>query len=271
MVLLPYYENQALFDQVSNKLRVGATDWPAWGPRTSGGSGDGYPPWGTAKVPAILCPSDGEAMRATGGRTNYGTCRGDQISNFNASGAGRGIFNRLVWTTMADIPDGTSNTIALSERCLWTARDALRGSYAANFGAGVTTNPASCLTVVVGGNNINPTYDSASGITYGWERGCGYWWASGYAAISGFNTVLGPNSPKCGVTYGEGANGVFPPDSYHPGGVNGCMADGSVRFINQTIDTGNLAIGPATGKAPSVYGVWGAVGTKAAGEPIALP
>ena len=42
------------------------------------------------------------------------------------------------------------------------------------------------------------------------------------------------------------------------------MADASVRFVMQTIDTGNLAATPpapgTTGKSP--YGAWGAMGTK---------
>jgi len=41
------------------------------------------------------------------------------------------------------------------------------------------------------------------------------------------------------------------------------MADGSVRFIRNNIDTGNLGIAQAnTYRGPSNYGVWGAMGSK---------
>lgn len=46
------------------------------------------------------------------------------------------------------------------------------------------------------------------------------------------------------------------------------MMDGSVRFVSDTIDTGNLNDYQATsGKSP--YGVWGAMGTPQGGETIA--
>ena len=41
----------------------------------------------------------------------------------------------------------------------------------------------------------------------------------------------------------------------------------SVRFISETIDTGNLYAAPAT-QGESVYGVWGALGTKDGGEAV---
>jgi hypothetical protein len=47
--------------------------------------------------------------------------------------------------------------------------------------------------------------------------------------------------------------------------VNGVFADGAVRFISNTINTGNLnARQTITG--PSVYGVWGAMGSKDGGD-----
>jgi len=51
------------------------------------------------------------------------------------------------------------------------------------------------------------------------------------------------------------------------------MADGSVRFISDNIDTGNLAVPAplATAGGPSPYGIWGALGSKAGGEPVSAP
>ena len=48
--------------------------------------------------------------------------------------------------------------------------------------------------------------------------------------------------------------------SYHPGGVNCALFDGSVRFVNETVNTGTLSANPVdSGSSP--YGVWGALGS----------
>ena len=74
-----------------------------------------------------------------------------------------------------------------------------------------------------------------------------------------------PNAPSCSI-YAEDWNSVmWAATSYHPGGVNAVFLDGSVRFISDTIDTGNLAL-PPVASGPSPYGVWGALGSKNGGE-----
>jgi prepilin-type processing-associated H-X9-DG protein len=84
----------------------------------------------------------------------------------------------------------------------------------------------------------------------------------------GFNTILPPNGPSC-TEHRAGFPGYFTAQSFHSGGVNVALADGSVRFISETIDTGNLSA-PHTGSGPSPYGVWGALGSKAGGEVVSL-
>ncbi len=85
---------------------------------------------------------------------------------------------------------------------------------------------------------------------------------------SGFNTVLGPNAPTCMNDRGEWNWGILPPSSYHQGGVHIAMADGSVRFASDSIDTGNLTLPEVTGTQNSPYGVWGALGSKMGKETI---
>ena len=97
---------------------------------------------------------------------------------------------------------------------------------------------------------------------------------SGYPMIMGFTTILPPNAPSCANNQGEWEEGIFSADSYHPGGVNAAMADGSIRFVAETINTGNLGAPmpqtPLWG-TPSPYGVWGAMGTKAGSEAFSNP
>lgn len=85
-------------------------------------------------------------------------------------------------------------------------------------------------------------------------------------AWSGFNTMLPPNSPSC-LVGNVNTFGVFAPQSWHPGGVNSVFADGSVRFISETINAGNPAA-PESLSGPSPYGVWGAFGTMCGGEVV---
>ena len=104
-------------------------------------------------------------------------------------------------------------------------------------------------------------------------------------STTGFQTILPPNSPNA-RNYGGGAGqagwgyGICSAQSNHSGGVNAAMVDGSVRFISDTIDCGDMDADPQNtsaystiqashgkefaGKSP--YGVWGALGSIEGGE-----
>jgi hypothetical protein len=110
----------------------------------------------------------------------------------------------------------------------------------------------------------------------------GHMLGDGRVANCAFHTAVPPNSPSCGHNVASGGSGwgVFSATSNHTGGVNGMMMDGSVHFISDTIDTGNLSLDQGgvrsgTGTQPvnsgqSHYGIWGAIGTPSAKESRSL-
>jgi prepilin-type processing-associated H-X9-DG protein len=70
--------------------------------------------------------------------------------------------------------------------------------------------------------------------------------------------------------------------SFHAGGVNVALCDASVRFVSESIDVNDPAVVPATATGligdaylsyggASIHGIWGALGTAAAGESYSVP
>jgi prepilin-type N-terminal cleavage/methylation domain-containing protein/prepilin-type processing-associated H-X9-DG protein len=290
--MLPFVEQQALWNAIQQPQTFNGRVWAPGGGVTWFGE---YELWWT-KIPSVMCPSD--PVPPAKGRevalTNYCFSRGDKINRVTTTcswEAGwnkpRGVFQGSVnWgngaaashashsrgglVSIASILDGTSNTIAISEHVTYRGvRTAIKGSYCMNVSiATMSSTPIVCM-------GYKGTNGQLAGCTISdshWNRGVG--WAAGYFLHTGFNTVIPPNGPSCSEAKGEWGSGLFPPQSYHPGGVNAAMSDGSVRFISETIDTGNLAAPePATWGNPvrpneSPYGVWGRLGSLDGGETI---
>jgi prepilin-type processing-associated H-X9-DG protein len=238
-----------------------------------------FVPWGYHyQVPILHCPSDTPQYDARGGltvkiaSTNYVTCRGDWITGTGNNdqppkNGKRGMFRNengkpLNAIAIRDLTDGTSNTLALSERVFYqpSAPRAVLGNIVDNEAAALASNPSICLATVAGDNyNATVTLDVYHG---------GYRFQDGMCQFTGFNTILPPNSPSC-MEAGSNTDGVFSAQSRHAGGVNCCFADGSVHFISQTIDAGNSGAPEPAAGGPSPYGVWGALGTINGGETVA--
>lgn len=211
------------------------------------------------------------------GRTSYHSNRGDVwVDNFWHETRGViGVGNREKHN-FASIMDGTSNTLLISEARVGrrTGTNIVGEGIATNVGADGNSAPSICKARR-GPNNILTGDVSTNDWQVGWR------WADSLCVYSQFFTMLPPNDPSCGND-GE-AWVLVTPSSYHPGGVNAVFVDGSVTFVSETIDAGDPTLTgldspnpPPSGAAqhytgPSMYGVWGAMGTSGGGEPISKP
>lgn len=280
MFLLPFMEQVPMADQI----RAGGTtstgrpippDGPAGWHDGRNGSGV-FGPWGT-QLAAVLCPSNSISTfpSLVNPRNAYAFSMGDCVGgvsgtlHWNRSNMtnDRGIFNGSARCKgFKDILDGTSNTIAMSEHIarpgiairLAVGED-VKTATAVNV-TSVLTNPGSCYTRATGKRFIGVQIKARFGLL----------WSDGQAERVGFTTILPPNAPSCVVDADPNADsqgGTLSPSSYHPGGVMSMFADGSVRFISETINTGNLAAPPVI-SGPSPYGVWGALGSIQGSEPV---
>lgn len=271
IALLPYLEQAALYSQITVP---NATTTP---PIPDGGSA----PWSggvsvaryTQRFAGFLCPSDPGILSARG-NNSYAFSRGDYIGV--DAGTGRdaqnvnGLFCLRRCFGVRDITDGTSNTVAISERMM--ANFGIGGTGSPMIGQGIitgigtiTTNPGACIAAAAP-IRAGARYSTGAGIKGRFSS----IWCDGQPEINSFYTVTPPNGPSCindANGNADGAVGMFAASSYHTGGAQALLADGSVRYISENIDTGNLAVTTTLG-ASSPYGIWGRLGTKSGGETI---
>ncbi len=188
-------------------------------------------PFAAVVMATFACPSDPAAPKvsAQGFHTSFVVCHGSGYATPTADPRGidlDGVMYGVKKTRLTDITDGTANTLILSEL--------LQGSDA-----------------VAGGHDVR-----------------GRMWNTVHAGTS-FTTLYPPNSTVgdntmtyCGAVVGAPCsasqtltNAFSLARSKHTGGVNATLADGSVRFVSNSID-------PNT---------WLRLGTRNGGEAVTLP
>jgi prepilin-type N-terminal cleavage/methylation domain-containing protein/prepilin-type processing-associated H-X9-DG protein len=300
--LTPFFEQQGLWEQISNPLWVDANNngtidageqYPSMGPHPLTG-GVVYTPWLT-EIAMLRCPSDPGTGLPAKGRTNYAACLGDSQRTeatggrnagleldggpyaswdndgfvVNARAAQRGMYGKHRLGKFRDVLDGLSNTIAMGEIATYLGDRDIRTSAA---------NRANSHLAV-----INCDSDPDPARPQFWEASVpvdvnsirpaearGYQWAVANMMQTGFVTVKPPNSLTCAENSRQA--GVYGASSYHQGGAHVLMGDGAVKFITDSIEAGDQnAPNVRTSNGPGVkspYGLWGSLGTRAAREVI---
>ena len=123
--LLPFIEQQPLWEEVSTRLQIGKTRYPPMGPVPWTDPRE-YPPWG--KRPAeLVCPTDRDADQFSTA-ASYTFNYGDGVFNVGAPyhdkifenyipewRSKRGMALRQHALQIIDVIDGTANTIYVSE------------------------------------------------------------------------------------------------------------------------------------------------------------
>jgi len=284
-------------------------------PNESGPANGDYGPWFT-EIATLRCPSDPGVGLPAFGRTNYAACLGDSPYRGSAGGTSstlgrssnpsqwvrasqRGVFVPREKAAFRDILDGLANTIICGEITTDLGDRDTRTSPrqdATVMAAAAQLTPSACRTT--GLDATRPQFWATTGVTLSAiDEGRGFRWADGNPTFTVMNTILPPNSPACIATtavmaaaVGDGnvatggaasatsrhSSGYLPASSRHQGGCHVLLGDGAVKFITDSIDSGNSTqlpvISGGTGtRAPgaqSSYGVWGRLGTKASKEVI---
>jgi prepilin-type processing-associated H-X9-DG protein len=210
-------------------------------------------------VNSFLCPSDGNA--GVSNINNYFASMGTSMYSTSTADT-TGLFGYLQKYSIADVRDGTSNTIAFSEAVVGdrTNTTLTKGNGTGNIanGNGLQTiyDISSKGTAAIGLLKADMLLCDAAFLTAR-NNDRGVRWGVGAMGYSMFNTVVTPNGAKWSACrYGCCAQSshaeIQVANSFHSGGVNANMGDGSVKFMKDSI----------------AYPTWWALGTRAGSETI---
>lgn len=269
--ILPNMEQTATYQIFQKYYSAGTTAWSA---------GSDYK---EIQITTFQCPSDGQAKSLRDGYacSSYDCSYGDYCVKAEEwgwvnGGSGntdysRGALQPKTWTALAEITDGTSNTVIYSEHVVPTANTmSIKGGVAVNrgdvFGAGTGHNtcelagfnPQACINLRGEGNAY------VSGVSVVAKRGVR--WDDCQPIYAAFTTICPPNAPSCHVSNDDYTAMILSASSNHSGGVNCAYVDGSVHFVSDTVDCGTLAGGLCKRSGKSNFGVWGALGSRDGGE-----
>ncbi len=241
----------------------------AHGNSAQGGSGQAVTDHETASKtrPKVLtCPAEVYGYEDwMYGYTNYHTSYGRWVGLdsawdgvFGTNFVPYGSVKKMPQAMIQLIKDGTSNTVMFAEVCNgWgpagppatNKRDPRRDCF--EFPGNPGTNVTAARNALLAANYQTAGYAGGWSPPWSWR---GSPWREGSVWRTGVNTLLGPNK-ACWRPNDEWWQLVTPASSYHIGGVNAALADGSVRFFTDGVDPD----------------AWTAMGSVAGGEALTVP
>jgi prepilin-type N-terminal cleavage/methylation domain-containing protein/prepilin-type processing-associated H-X9-DG protein len=253
--LLPQLEQNALYNAINFNFTCDSTGYPTAYPN--------YTIFHT-QVVGFLCPSDPNgptvANDGTAGNNCYFACIGATTDILGGSGSNAvtstpnlsnvpttGLFAFQQAKSIANVIDGTSNSIAYAESTVGSTAAKPRSRLVGLVGVPLQTGPNGAIQANAFNNPIgvragiaqcSQTWNTLTK-TPDLQRGDN--WCQGAMCATLFNTIVPPNGESdewayCGFTGSGACSNISNADSYHPGGVNALMADGSVRFMKDSVN-----------------------------------
>ena len=191
-------------------------------------------------------PASSPSPQGCNYRGNYGIGPGI-ATNQQTYDSGNGFYSFPGVLGPYSFPDGLSHTVAYSER--------LRGT--GNGGGLVTARDFGEIQVTIYCISRDADYalqccQLASTKGFPGYRMAGFTWFYGDFECTAYNHAQEPNGRTPDAITAGPWEGIATARSFHPGGVNSLMADGSVRFVKESI----------------VRKVWRGLGTRNGGELI---
>jgi prepilin-type N-terminal cleavage/methylation domain-containing protein len=250
--LTPYLDQSPLY----NVFNFNAE--PAWADTTvysSTTSTTNYAVVSGTSLPVFQCPSDTDAAKAVknAGPVNYSVCIGNTDNwcsdptggigypSISCPNPGVAVIYGMSATRIGDITDGTSNTMVVGENRIGFPYVQQDNNYSGCQAGTATTATSWCSDNSGGYQPCAFTATGASNNRYE-PRGWSWVYAQGMQSWS-FTTLLKPNDKsylngnmECAATPWQQAS--FASRSPHIGGVQVLLADGSVRFISDSINLG---------------------------------
>ncbi|MBA4188110.1 MAG: prepilin-type cleavage/methylation domain-containing protein [Planctomycetaceae bacterium] len=202
----------------------------------------------TTRVPFLVCPTDpanGQVAGDTKWGTNYMVCNGTGtmqdsagVTNSVHLNIGDGVF-QLTPRRIADVTDGTSNTVALSETAIGkgaatTPPNGVAPPDARNVAlvlTAITTTPYNGSSI-----SIDPPVMCNDPTKGTWTSDRANQWLNGHLTYTIYNHHYTPNQTgKWDCKNSSNSQALIGARSYHTGGVNTLLVDGSVRFVSDSV------------------------------------
>jgi prepilin-type N-terminal cleavage/methylation domain-containing protein/prepilin-type processing-associated H-X9-DG protein len=249
--LLPFLEQSVLFNEFNITINEGALIVIGLAQNQTAKA---------VRVATFLCPSDSMLPTAEPGPNSYRFNVGSwnypfeqNTGDYLGKGAAFAIGKKL---SASNFTDGLSQTVGMSERISGSGStvsfDRTRDFWYANVIGLISPQKADQIMEICGALTSVPSdYNTTFGYSWCWPSYAGTWYnhvGSPNSIVSDCSLEKSPIDPSNIITQ----YGLISARSFHTGGVNSLMMDGSVSFVKSGIDRF----------------IWRALGTRSGGDLI---